>query len=417
MARFLISGGKPLKGRVRISGRKNSALAVLPAALLFDGVTTLENLPDINDVSIFGTVMEVLGARITRTASGAITVDPRGLLVREAPYELVKKLRASYYLLGVFLARFGQANVALPGGDDIGPRPVDQHLKGFRALGAEVTIDHGVIRARAERLRGAKIYLDVVSVGATVNLMLAACLAEGTTVIENAAKEPHIVDLANFLNAGGANILGAGTDVIKIKGVKSLQPCTHAIIPDDIEAATYMIAAAATRGDVVLENVIPKHLEPVVAKLRETGAEIWENGDQVRVVGIGRPQAVNVKTLPYPGFPTDAQPPMSALLSVAEGTSLVSEGIWEGRFRFMDELKRMGASIRVEGRTAIIEGVDRLEAAPTTAGDLRAGAALVVAGLMAEGETSVYGIEHMERGYERAHEKLRALGADIVRED
>jgi len=330
---------------------------------------------------------------------------------------LSKRLRASYYLLGALLGRFRQAEVPLPGGCDIGQRPIDQHIKGLRALGADVNIEHGTVRGRAERLEGTAVYLDVTSVGATINIMLAASLAEGTTVIENAAKESHVVDVANYLNSMGAGIVGAGTDVIKIKGADRLSGSTHAIIPDEIEAATYMIAAVATGGDVVVRNVIPKHVESITAKLRETGATVEENGDYVRVVANGRPRAVNIKTLPYPGFPTDAQQPMTVLLSLAEGTSYVSDNVWESRFKHVDELKRMGTNIRVEGRTAVIEGVQRLMAAPVRATDLRAGAALVIAALVAQGETVIEDTEHIARGYEFMDAKLKALGASIRQVD
>ncbi|MHB9143984.1 MAG: UDP-N-acetylglucosamine 1-carboxyvinyltransferase [Symbiobacteriia bacterium] len=415
MAKLVITGGKPLEGRVRISGRKNSALAIIPATLLAEGESALENVPYIRDVDVYSAILQTLGATVHRNGSGNLRVDASALNASAVPFDLAKQLRASYYLLGVLLARFGRAEVAMPGGDDLGPRPIDQHLKGFRALGAQVNIERGVIRVETDGLIGGAVYFDVVSVGATVNTMLAATLAEGTTIIENAAKEPHIVDLANYLNACGAKVRGAGTDVIRIRGVKRLTPATHAIIPDDIEAATFMVAAAATRGDVVLENVIPKHLEPITAKLLEAGAEVSENGDSIRVIAYDRPLAVNVKTMPYPGFQTDAMPPFTVMLAMADGTSVVTEGIWENRFRHAGELKKMGANVRVEGRTAVIEGVDRLSGAPVVAQDIRAGAALIVAGLVADGETEVHGIEHVDRGYERTEDKLRGLGARIER--
>lgn len=414
MPKLAISGGRPLRGEVRVSGRKNSAVAILPAAMLAGGASTIENIPAIDDVAVYLEILEAVGAQ-TRFTGGVVTVIPPVNPRLTPPYELVKRLRASYYMLGVLLGRYGEAEVALPGGCDLGPRPVDLHLKAFRALGAEVSVEHGVVRARASKLRGASIYFDTVSVGATINTMLAACLADGVTTIENAAKEPHVVDCANFLNACGARIQGAGTDVIKIRGVKELVGTNYAIIPDDIEAATFMIAAAATGGDVVVSNLIPKHLDPVSAKLVEAGCELQENGDHIRVIGRGRPKAVNIKTLPYPGFPTDAQPVMTTLLATAEGTSFVTETIFENRFRAVEELQRMGANIRVEGRTAIIEGVERLTGAPVVARDLRAGTALVVAGLAAEGETEISGIEHVDRGYERMAEKLSGLGAAVKR--
>lgn len=415
MPKLVINGGKPLNGAVKVSGRKNSAVAVIPATLLVDGSSTLENLPRIEDVNVYLGILRALGAAVDSTSADGITVDPAGLDCGRVPFDLVKRLRASYYLLGALLARFGRAEVALPGGCDLGPRPIDQHLKGFRALGAKVTLERGTVKVRASRLVGAPVYFDIVSVGATVNVMLAATLAEGTTIIENAAKEPHIVDLANFLNAAGARVRGAGTDIIKITGVKNLRGCNHAIIPDEIEAATLLMAGVGTGGDVTVENVIPKHLDPITAKLRESGAFVEENGEWVRAVAEGRPRPANLKTMPYPGYPTDAMPPMTALLSIAGGTSLVSEGIWDNRFKHADELKKMGADIRVEGRTAVIEGVEHLEGAPVEAKDLRAGAALLVAGAMAEGETEIYGVEHLDRGYERTEEKFRALGAEIRR--
>jgi UDP-N-acetylglucosamine 1-carboxyvinyltransferase len=378
----------------------------------------LENIPEIEDVNVYTGMLKVMGVTVARRGNGRFTIDggsyrPDG----PPPQDLVKRMRASIYLMGACLGRFGRAEVSLPGGCDIGQRPIDQHLKGFRALGAQCVMEEGLVRASAPAgLKGASIYLDVVSVGATINIMLAAVLAQGTTVIENAAKEPHIVDLANFLNAAGGRVQGAGTDVIRIRGVEALSGCNHAIIFDEIQAATYMIAAVATRGDVILENVIPKHLDPISAKIQETGAEIIEDGDTIRVSMDRRPRAVNIKTLPYPGFPTDAQQPMSALLSVAEGTSYVSETIWEGRFKHFEELRRMGTNVRIEGQTAIIEGVRRLTGAAVRATDLRAGAALLVAGLMAEGETEISGIEHIDRGYERAADKLTALGAVLRHE-
>jgi UDP-N-acetylglucosamine 1-carboxyvinyltransferase len=420
LSKLIVTGGQRLAGRVRAGGRKNSALAILPATLLSDGPSVIENLPDIQDVQVYFDILRSLGVRVeTRPANGGEAprgvIDPSGLEWRVPSDELAKRLRASYYLLGVLLARYGRAEVPFPGGCDIGSRPIDQHIKGFTALGAKVTVEHGVIKAEARRLVGAPVYLDVVSVGATINIMLAATRAEGTTVIENAAKEPHVVDLANYLNAAGAQVKGAGTDIIKITGVTGLKGVTHSLIPDEIEAATYMIAAAATCGDVIVENVIPKHLEAVSAKLEETGTTVEENGDALRVVGNGRPRPVTVKTLPYPGFPTDAQQQMTAFLSVASGTSIISETIFEGRFKHVDELKRMGTNITVEGRTAIVQGVEKLTGAAVRATDLRAGAALVIAGLMARGETEISEIEHIDRGYERAVEKLKSIGASLER--
>ncbi len=415
MSKLVITGGQRLEGRVAVSGRKNAAVAMIPAALLAEGTSTIENLPDIQDVRVYQDIVQHLGVQMERREDGVMEINPAGFSCTQPPHSLVKKLRASYYLLGVLLAKFGEAEVAMPGGCDIGVRPIDQHIKGFEALGVEISIEHGVIKAKARELRGASVYLDVVSVGATINLMLVATMAKGTTIIENAAKEPHVVDLATCLNTMGAEIRGAGTDIIRIRGVKELHGCNHAIIPDEIEAATFMIAAAATGGDIVVENVIPKHLDPVTAKLRETGAEVEENGDYLRVRGNGRPRAVNVKTLPYPGFPTDAQQPMTAFLSIADGTSFVTETVWEGRFKHVDELRRMGSKVKVEGRTAIIEGVEGLTGAQVQATDLRAGAALIIAGLMAEGKTEICGIEHVDRGYERPEEKFRSLGAVMER--
>jgi UDP-N-acetylglucosamine 1-carboxyvinyltransferase len=414
---LVIQGGRHLTGRVRVSGRKNAAVAVLPAALLCEDENRFEDLPDIRDVRTFSEIMQAMGADIERDPQGLLRVRANGLSPSSVPQDLSKRLRASYYLLGVLLARFGYAEVPLPGGCSIGLRPIDQHIKGLRALGAEVELEHGVIKARARKLRGASIYLDVVSVGATINILLAATRAEGTTIIENAAKEPHVVDLATFLNTMGADVRGAGTDVIKVRGVEELHGCSHAIIPDEIEAATLMLAAAATGGDVVVENVIPKHLDPVSAKLREAGVHVEENGDWIRVKATGRPKAVNVKTLPYPGFPTDAQQPISALLAIADGTSFITETIWERRFKHVGELNRMGADIRVEGHTAIINGVPDLSGTEVRATDLRAGAALIIAGLMAKGETKVCDMEHVDRGYERIDEKLSALGACICRSE
>ncbi|MEW6309163.1 MAG: UDP-N-acetylglucosamine 1-carboxyvinyltransferase [Bacillota bacterium] len=418
MPNLLIRGGRPLRGAVRVGGRKNSAVAVLPAALLAQSESIIENLPHIDDVAVYLDILRAMGVKITqhRTGNGTFGLDPSSLSAGiAAPQDLVKRMRASYYLLGVLLGRFGQAEVCLPGGCDIGSRPIDQHLKGFRALGAEVSQEHGVVKLKASGgLTGADIYLDVASVGATINIMLAAVYADGTTIIENAAKEPHVVDVASYLNAAGARVQGAGTDVIRIKGVTSLPGCTHAIIPDDIEAATYMMAAGITRGDVQIENIIPKHLDPISAKLREAGLEVEENGDWIRVRGVARPRALHLKTLPYPGFPTDAGPPMSVLLSLAEGTSVVTEWAHDGRHKHLEELTRMGANVRVEGRTAIIEGVKGLSGAPVRATDLRAGAALVLAGLAAEGLTEVSGMEHVFRGYDQMPEKLAKLGADIT---
>ncbi|QUL97879.1 MAG: UDP-N-acetylglucosamine 1-carboxyvinyltransferase [Candidatus Fermentithermobacillus carboniphilus] len=414
MAKLIIEGKKRLSGEVRIGGSKNSSVALIPAALLGEGPSTLDNVPLIRDVQVFAQILKDLGASVTLDRN-TMTVAPNGFSSHVAPYDLVRKLRASYYLMGVLLAKFGKAEVGLPGGCDIGPRPIDQHLKGFRALGAEVTVEGGVVKLFAKKLTGAPVYLDIPSVGATINIMLAASLAEGTTVIENAAKEPHVVDLANFLNAMGGRVLGAGTDVIRIKGVKRLHGAPHSVIPDDMEAATYMMAAVATGGDVEVKGVITKHLEPVTAKLKEAGAVIEQNGDYIRVIGPERPNPVNVKTLPYPGFPTDAQQPLVAVLARSTGVSVVQESMYDNRLGYVSELIKMGAKIKVEGRTAIVEGVPRLVGAPVTTNDLRAGASLVVAGLSAEGTTEIYGLEIIDRGYELIEEKLSAIGAKVFR--
>ncbi|MFO7295719.1 MAG: UDP-N-acetylglucosamine 1-carboxyvinyltransferase [Clostridia bacterium] len=415
MEKLVIRGGKRLVGSVKVSGAKNAAVAVIPAALLTDETCVIDNLPYIDDVKMLAEILKHMGAQVTLEPKGRIIINAANVSNYRADYELVRRMRASYYLLGALLGRFGRAEVSFPGGCDIGARPVDQHIKGFQALGANVSIGHGLIKAYADKLVGNEIYLDVVSVGATINIMLAAVKAEGTTTIVNAAKEPHVVDVANFLNSMGANIKGAGTDTIKIKGVKKLHGCEYTIIPDQIEAGTFMIAAAATRGDVKVTGVIPKHLEAVSAKLLEMGMYVGEGDDYVRVIGTGRPRKVNIKTLPYPGFPTDLQQPMSVLLSVAEGTSIITENVWESRYRHVEELRRMGAVIKVEDRNAIIEGVEKLTGTQVEATDLRAGAALVIAGLIAEGVTEVTNVKHIDRGYERFEEKLRSLGADIER--
>ncbi|WP_372996273.1 UDP-N-acetylglucosamine 1-carboxyvinyltransferase [Lutispora sp.] len=415
MDKLIIEGGHPLKGEVNISGAKNSAVAILPAAILAGETCTIKNLPDIKDVSNIIDILIQLGARVEREGHDKLIVNSNNIDTYKVDFELSKKLRASYYFIGALLGRFKKAEVPFPGGCDIGVRPIDQHIKGFEALGAKITIEHGIIRAEADKLVGASIFLDVVSVGATINIMLAACMAKGTTTIENAAKEPYIVDTANFLNALGANIKGAGTDEIKIKGVERLGGCEHAIIPDQMEAGTYMIAAAASKGNVLVKNIIPTHLDSISAKMKEMGVEIIENGDSLRVIANGRPKAANIKTMPYPGFPTDLQQPMSVLLSVADGTAIINESIYDGRFKHVDELKKMGAKINVEGRIAVIEGVPKLSGAPVCATDLRAGAAMVVAGLSAEGETIISNLAHIERGYERLERKLLELGAKIKR--
>ena len=413
MDKLVISGGKKLKGRVVISGAKNAAVAILPAAALCDEVCRIENVPNISDINLMCRILSDMGVNTKMINNNTIEIDPTHMISTSAPHGLMKNMRASSYLLGVLLGKFGEANVCLPGGCDFGVRPIDQHLKGFSALGAECNLDGGIISVRADKLVGAHIYLDVVSVGATINTMLAAVKADGLTVLENAAKEPHIVDLANFLNCMGADILGAGTDVIKIRGVKRLKGTTYSIIPDQIEAGTYMAIAAATKGDVIIENIIPKHLESITAKLDEMGVELSIEDDAIRVRCNIRVKSCNIKTMPHPGFPTDMQPQITALLSMADGTSMINEAVWDNRFRYIDELRRMGANISVDSRIAVVNGVDKLKGAPVKAVDLRAGAALILAGLCAEGETSIESIHHIERGYENIIEKLQNIGADI----
>ena len=415
MSDLYIRGGRRLVGDVTINGAKNAAVAILPAALLVDGISEIENLPYIDDVMKLKRAMEDLGAVVTVEDKHTLKIDGSTLYDYKAVNDYVGNIRASYYLIGALLGRFGKAEVAMPGGCNFGVRPIDQHIKGFEALGATITIEDGIIKAYADKLVGAEIYLDVVSVGATVNIMLAAVLAEGTTVIENAAKEPHIVDVANFLNMMGANIKGAGTDVIRIKGVDKLTGGKYATVPDQIEAGTYMIAAAITAGDVYVRNIIPEHMYSVSLKMMEMGVQIEEGDDYIRVTAPRNLKCANVKTLPHPGFPTDLQPQMATLLSVAEGTSTMIEGVWDNRFQYVEELKKTGAKITVEGRTATIEGTETLRGARVTATDLRAGAALVLAALRAEGETIISNVKYIDRGYEAIEEKLTALGADIER--
>lgn len=416
LEKFVINGPCPLNGEVVISGAKNAAVAVLPAALIIDGISRIENVPDIMDVKVLLDILGKLGAKITMEDNNTIICDTRNINSWTAPYELVKSMRASYYLLGALIARFGKAEVSLPGGCNFGFRPIDQHIKGFEAMGARIEIEHGIVKVDASDLKGAQIYLDVVSVGATINLMLAAVKAKGQTIIENAAKEPHVVDVANFLNAMGANIRGAGTDVIKVKGVDHLNGGgTHSIIPDMIEAGTFMIAAAATKGDVTVKNIIPKHMESLTAKLIEMGISVIEDEDFIRVIGGNRVKNVNLMTLPYPGFPTDLHPQATVLLCQAEGVSTITEGVWDSRFQYVDELKRMGARIKVEGRIAVIDGGTALTGAPVKAADLRAGAAMVLAGLVSMGRTEVTNIKYIDRGYENFVQKLNTLGADISR--
>ncbi len=416
MEKLVINGGKVLKGSVEINGAKNSAVAILPAAILAsEGKCIIDNVPDIEDVHCLERILESLGCSINKIDNNTIEIDSTDVTSVDACTSDVRRMRASYYFIGALLSRFKKARVELPGGCPIGVRPIDQHIKGFEALGAKVTIEHGAVTVEAENLRGANIFFDVVTVGATINVMIAATLAEGTTILENVAKEPHVVDVANFLNSMGADIKGAGTDVIRIKGVEKLTGCNYSVIPDQIEAGTFMIAAVATKGDVTINNVIPKHLESIAAKLIEMGATVEEGDDSVRVYVEGDLKGVSVKTAPYPGFPTDVQQPMSALLSIVPGKSLIAETIWESRHKHIDELKKMGATIKVEGRTAIIEGKNKLVGAKVIATDLRAGAAMVIAGLVAEGVTEIYEIEHIDRGYPHIENKFAALGADITR--
>ena len=416
METLIINGGGTLRGSVEINGAKNAAVAILPAAVLASkSKCVIDNIPDIEDVHCLERILLDLGCSVKKTSKNVLEIDATDINTVNACTEDVRRMRASYYFIGSLLARFKKAKVELPGGCPIGVRPIDQHIKGFEALGAKVTIEHGAVLVEAESLKAANIFFDVVSVGATINVMIAATMAEGTTVLENVAKEPHVVDVANFLNSMGADIKGAGTDVIRIKGVNELVGCNYSVIPDQIEAGTFMIAAAATKGDVTITNIIPKHLESISAKLIEMGAIVKEGDDSVRVTVDNELRGVNVKTAPYPGFPTDVQQPMSVLLSITKGRSLVTESIWENRHKHTDELKKMGAMIKVEGRTAIIDGVEKLEGAKVIATDLRAGAAMVIAGLIANGETEIVDIEHIDRGYPHIEEKFRSLGADIRR--
>ena len=415
MEQYIIKGGNPLVGEVEIGGAKNAALAILAAAIMTDETVQIDNLPDVNDVNVMLEAIEGIGAMVQRIDRHTVKINGSTIGDFNIEYDYIKKIRASYYLLGALLGKYKRAEVALPGGCNIGSRPIDQHLKGFRALGADVDIEHGKIVAEAEKLRGTHLYFDVVTVGATINVMMAAAMSEGLTIMENVAKEPHVVDVANFLNSMGANIRGAGTDVIKIRGVRSLHKTEYSIIPDQIEAGTFMFAAAATKGDVTVLNVIPKHLDATISKLVDIGCEVEEFDDAVRVVAKKRLRCTQVKTLPYPGYPTDMQPQIAVTLALAEGTSIVTESIFENRFKYADELSRMGANIKVEGNSAIIDGVRKLTGARVSAPDLRAGAALVIAGLAAEGVTVVDDIVYIQRGYENFEEKLRSLGAEIER--
>jgi UDP-N-acetylglucosamine 1-carboxyvinyltransferase len=415
LGKFLINGGNELYGEVVVSGAKNAAVAILPATVLVEGKCIVENVPNIQDVNMILEILVELGGKVKYINKNTIEIDCTNVSKHTAPYEMVMKLRASYYFIGALLGRFSKAELAFPGGCDFGVRPIDQHIKGFEALGADVSIVHGSILVNSNKLKSSQIYLDVVSVGATINIMLAAVRAEGTTIIENAAKEPHVVDVANFLNSMGANIKGAGTDVIKIKGVRKMRGGSYSIIPDQIEAGTFMIAAAATGGDVLIKNVIPKHMESITAKLLEMNVEVIEYDEDIRVRRNKELLKANIKTLPYPGFPTDLQPIAAVLLSKAKGTSIITENVWDSRFQYVEELKRLGANIKVEGRAAVIEGEEKLSGAPISATDLRAGAAMIIAGLISEGVTEVRDIEHIDRGYENIEIKLKKLGADIER--
>ena len=416
MTQYIVRGGTPLNGTVTISGAKNAAVAIIPAALLIDGKCRVENIPDISDVHDLIDMLVAMGAQVQRVSDSTWEFDCSHVRQTKAPFDQARKLRASYYLIGALLGRFGQAEVAMPGGCDFGSRPIDQHIKGWEALGAHVEIIGGEVVARAgQRLTGSGVYLDMESVGATINTMIAAALADGVTIIENAAKEPHVVDLATFLNSMGARVSGAGTDVIKVRGVSRLRGGFYSIIPDQIEAGTYLMAAAATGGSVTVENVIPKHLDCITAKLREMGCRITEFDDAVRVDAPARLRRTNVKTMPYPGFPTDMQPQIAVCMSLAQGTSIITEGVYDHRFRYVAELHRMGAQAQVDGKVCVVEGIDMLAGAPVKACDLRAGAAMVIAGLAAQGVTVVEDVHHIERGYENIIDKLRGLGANITR--
>ena len=413
MEQYIIKGGNPLVGEVEIGGAKNAALAILAAAIMTDETVLIENLPDVNDINVMLEAISEIGAMVQRIDRHTVKINGGTIGNFNIEYDYIKKIRASYYLLGALLGKYKHAEVALPGGCNIGSRPIDQHLKGFRALGADVDIEHGKIVAEAENLRGTHLYFDVVSVGATINVMMAAAMSEGLTIMENVAKEPHVVDVANFLNSMGANIRGAGTDVIKIRGVRSLHKSEYSIIPDQIEAGTFMFAAAATKGDVTVLNVIPKHLDATISKLIDIGCEVEEFDDAVRVVAKGRLRSTQVKTLPYPGYPTDMQPQIGVALALAKGTSTITESIFENRFKYLGELARMGAQAKVEGNSATIEGIEKFSGARVSAPDLRAGAALCIAGLAADGITIVDDIVYIQRGYERFEEKLRSLGGVI----
>ena len=416
MDKLVINGPTRLKGEVTISGAKNAAVAILPAALLVNGISIIENIPNISDVKLSCTILEKLGAKVNWIANNKVEIDTRNIASSNAPLDITSKFRASYYLVGSLLGRCGSAEVGLPGGCNLGARPIDQHIKGFESLGAKVEVSQGKITAKAKKLVGTSIYMDIVSVGATINVMLASVLAEGTTTIDNAAKEPHIVDVANFLNTMGADIRGAGTDVIKINGVKELKGnYTYSVVPDQIEAGTFMLAAIASRGDIVIKNCIPEHLDCITAKILEIGGNVEDLGDSIHVWTNKRPGRAIVKTLPYPGFPTDMQPQIGVALSIADGTSIINESIWESRFQYTAELNKMGAHITAQGKSAVFEGVKNLTGAPVYATDLRAGAALIIAGIIANGETHLYNLDHIDRGYENIEDKFRSLGAKIQR--
>lgn len=416
MDKLIIKGGTRLKGEVTISGAKNAAVALLPATLLIDGICTITNIPYISDVKISCKILEELGAKINWTSNNEVTIDTRNISCTIAPLDMTSKFRASYYLIGSLLGRCKNAVVGLPGGCNLGARPMDQHIKGFEALGAKVEVAQGKVSANAKNLVGTNIYMDMVSVGATINIMLASVLAKGTTIIENAAKEPHIVDVANFLNTMGADIRGAGTDIIKVNGVKKLSGnATYSVVPDQIEAGTFMLAAVATKGDLIIKNCIPEHLDCLTAKIIEMGANVEADGDSVHVWANKKLNKTNIKTQPYPGFPTDLQPQIGVCLALANGTSIIKEGIWESRFQYTAELNKMGAQIIDQGKSAIFEGVKELYGAPVSATDLRAGAALIIAGIAAKGETSLTNLVHIDRGYENIEEKFRTIGANIQR--
>ena len=415
MEKYLVHGGSSLKGEVEISGAKNAAVAMIPAALLVEGVCRIENMPHISDTDMLLTIVSELGAKVRFIRNSTVEIDCTNVTFHDAPFDLMRKIRASYYLIGAMLGRFGVSKTTMPGGCNFGERPIDQHIKGMEALGADVAVEHGFVYAAAHdgRLHGAKVYLDKVSVGATMNIILAAVLASGRTIIENAAREPHIVDLANFLNSMGADVRGAGTDTVKVYGVDKLHGGSYAVIPDQIEAGTYMVAAAATHGEVLIKNIIPKHLECIADKLRETGTIVQMYEDSVLVRSSGNLRRTNIKTMPYPGFPTDMQPQMAALLTLAEGTSVITEGIYDNRFKYAQEMRKMGANIQVDGKVCIIQGGTQLTGAPVLACDLRAGAAMVIAALCAQGESVIEDVHYIERGYEDFIGKLQHLGADI----